>query len=62
MISVSKNVYIDKLKKDRGNKYNTYPSTIKAKPADVKSTTYIDFDMDNNDKDPKFKVDDHLRI
>ena len=61
MISVSKNVYIDKLK-DRSNKYNTYPSTIKAEPADVKSSTYIDFDMDNNDKDPKFKVDDHLRI
>ena len=40
MISVSKNVYIDKLD-DIVNKYNTtYYSTIKMKPIDVKSNTY----------------------
>ena len=39
--SVSKNVYIGKLD-DLVNKYNnTYRSTIKMKPADVKSSTYI---------------------
>ena len=39
----SKNVYIDKLV-DIVNKYNnTYHSTIKMKPFDVKSTTYIEF-------------------
>ena len=32
------------------------------KPTDVKSSTYIDFDVENNDKDPKFKVGDHIRI
>ena len=40
--SVSKNVYIDKLD-DILNKYNnTYHSTTKMKPIDVKSSTYID--------------------
>ena len=40
MTSVSKNVYIDKLD-DIVNKYNnTYHSTIKIKPADVKSNIY----------------------
>ena len=29
---------------------------------DVKSSTYIDFGIGNNDKEPKFKVRDHLRI
>ena len=41
MTSVSKNVYIDKWD-DIVNKYNnTYNSTIKMKPVDVKSSTYI---------------------
>ena len=31
------------------------------KPVDVKSGTYIDFDEESNDKDPKFKVGDHVR-
>ena len=29
---------------------------------DVKSSTYIDFNKDNNKKDPNFKVSDHIRI
>ena len=41
MPSVLQNVYIDKLD-DVVNKYNnTYHSTIKMKPVDVKSSTYI---------------------
>ena len=32
------------------------------KPTDIKLSTYIDFDVENNDKDPKFEVDDHVRI
>ena len=60
--SVSKNVYIDKLD-DILNKYNnTYHSTIKMKPVDVKSNTYIDSSKEINDKDPKFKVGDIVRI
>ena len=32
------------------------------KPADVKSSTYIDFDKKNDKEDPEFKVGDHVRI
>ena len=46
MTSVSKNVYIDKLD-DIVNQYNnTYHSTIKMKPVDVKSSTHIYFNKE----------------
>ena len=62
MTAISKNVYIDKLD-DIVNEYNnTCHRTIKMKPVDVKDNTYIDFKKEINDKDPKFKVDDHVRI
>ena len=62
MTSISKNVYIDKLD-DIVNKYNnTYESTIKMKPVDVKSSTYIDSSKENNEKCPKSKIDDFIRI
>ena len=32
------------------------------KPIDVKYNTYINIDKEVNDKDPKFKVGDHVRI
>ena len=32
------------------------------KPVDVKNDTYIDFEKEVNDRDPKFKVGDHVRI
>ena len=51
-------MYIDKLD-DIVSKYNnTYHSTTKMKPVDVKLSTYIDFNKEN----PKFKVNDHVRI
>ena len=31
---------------------------IKVKPVDVKLSTFIDFEIEDNDKDPKFKVGD----
>ena len=62
MISISKNIYIDKLD-DIVNKYNNaYHSTIKKKPVDTENNTYIDFKNYVNDVDPKFKVGDHVRI
>ena len=62
MTSILNNMCIDKLA-DTVNKYNnTYRSTIKMKPADVKSSTCIDFGAENNDKNLKFKVGDHVRI
>ena len=62
MTSVSKNVYIDKLDDIVDEYNNTYHRTIKMKPVDVKNNTYIDFKKEVNDKDPKFKVGDHVRI
>ena len=62
MTSVSKNVYIDKLDDIVGEYNNTYHRTIKMKPVHVKDNTYIDFKKEVNDKDPKFKVGDHVRI
>ena len=59
---VSKNVYINKLDDILGEYNNTYYRTIKMKPVDVKDNTYIDFFKKVNDKDPKFKVGDHVRI
>ena len=48
--SVSKNVYIDKLD-DIVNKYNnTHHSTIKMRPVDVKSNTYIDSSKELHEK------------
>ena len=62
MTSISKNVYIDKLD-DIVNEYNNkYHTTIKMKPIDVKDNTYINTDKEINNKDPKFKVDDRVRI
>ena len=62
MISLSKNIYIYKLD-DIVHKYNSkYHSTIKMKPVDVNTSTYIDFDKKNNKDDRKFKVGDHVRI
>ena len=57
-----KNVYIDKLD-DIVNKYNNaYHSTIKIKSADVKSNTYINSSQEINDKDPKLKIGNIVRI
>ena len=62
MTSVSKNVYIDKLDDIVGEHNNTYHRTIKMKPVGVENNTYIDFEKEFNNKDPKFKVDDYVRI
>ena len=62
MTAISKNVYFDVLD-DIVNKYNnTVHRTIKMKPIDVKDNTYVDSKKEVNDKDPKFKVGDYVRI
>ena len=61
MTSLSKIVYIEKLD-DIINEYNnTYHSIIKMKSADVNSSTCIDFNVENNDKNTKLEVGDHVR-
>ena len=61
MTSISKNVYIDKLD-NIVRKYNNTYTSFKMKPFDVKDNTYISFKKEVNDKNPKFKVGDHVRI
>ena len=56
MTSVSQNVYIDKLDDIVGQYNNTYHRAI------VKDNTYIDFKKEINDRDPKSKAGDHVRI
>ena len=67
MTAMSKNVYFDVLD-DIVNKYNnTVHRTIKMKPVDGKDNEYVDSmelhsKKEVNDKDPKFKVGDRVRI
>ena len=62
MTSISKNVYIDQLDYIVNKCNNTYHRTIKMKPADVKSNIYIESSKEINNKDPKFKIGDIVRI
>ena len=62
LTAISKSLYIDKLDGIVNEYNNKYHRTIKMKPVDVKDNTYIDFEKEVNDKNPKFKVDDHVRI
>ena len=62
MTTVSKNIYFDVLD-DIVNKYNnTVHRSIKMKPIDVTSDSYAEYNEDSNEKDPKFKVADCVRI
>ena len=62
MSSISRNVYIDKLV-DIANKYsNTYHSTIRMKPVDVKANIYFDSTKEINNKHPKFNIGDTVKI
>ena len=61
-LQYQKNVYVDQ-SDDIVNKYNnTYHRIIKLKSTEVKKSTYFDFDVTSNEKDPKFKVDAYVRI
>ena len=62
MTSISKNMYIDKLDDIVDEYNNTYHTTIKMKPADVKNNAYINANKEIDNKDPKFKVGDRVRI
>ena len=62
MTDISKNVYFAVLD-DIVDKYNNTPhGTIKMKPIHDTSDSYADYNEDSNEKDPKFKVGDHVRI
>ena len=58
----SKIYELDKLDDIVDEYNNTYHTTIKMKPIDVKDNTYINTSKEINNKDPKFKVGDRVRI
>ena len=58
MTSISKNAYIDNLSHIVHESNNTCHRIIKTKSVDVRSSTYIDFDVENNDKDPNWSEED----
>ena len=62
MTSISKKVYIDKLDNIVHKYNNKKHRKIIMKLIDVKGNTYIDFDKEVNDNDPKFNVGDHVRM
>ena len=59
MTSISKNDKLDDMVDDYDN---TYLRSMKMKPVDIKDNTYIDSEKEVNDKDPKFKIGDYVRI
>ena len=62
MTAIGKNVYfnvLDDIVKDYNNSFH---SSIKMKPKDVKNDSSIEYSEETNDKDPKFKIGDHVRI
>ena len=62
MTAISKNVYFDVLNDIVDEYNNTYHRTIKMNPIDVKSDSFAEYNEESNEKDPKFKVGDHVRI
>ena len=64
MTAISKNVkvYFNILDDIVDNCNNKYHRTIKTKPLDVKSDSYVENNEEYYKKEPKFKVGDHVRI
>ena len=62
MTAVSKKFYFEALDNMADKYNNTVHRTIKMKPIDVTSDSYPEYNEDSNEKDPKFKVGDRVRI
>ena len=58
MTVVTKNVYFDVL----GDIVDKFNNTIKMKPINVKNDSFAEYNEESNEKDPKFKVGNHVRI
>ena len=62
MTTIGENVYFNDLD-DIVKKYsNTVHSSIKMKPKDVADDSFVEYSEETNEKDPKFKVGDNVRI
>ena len=63
MTAISKNVYFDVLDDIVDEYNNTYHKTIKMKPLEmVGDDSFAEYNEESNEKDPIFKVGDHVRI
>ena len=62
MTAISKNIYFDVLDDIVDECNNAYHKTIKMKPVDVGNDSFAEYNEESNEKDPKFKVGDHVRI
>ena len=57
-----KNVYFNILDDIIDKHNNAYHKTIKMKAIDIKSDSFAEYNEESNEKDPKFKAGDHVRI
>ena len=62
MTSISNNMYPNILNNIVDKYNNAFHSTIKVKPVNIISSTYINLDKMNSKEDSQFKVGDHVRI
>ena len=62
MTANSENVYFNVLNYIVDKYNNTYHKTIRMKPIDVKSDYFAEYNEESDEKDPKSKVCDHIRI
>ena len=62
MTANSENVYFNALNHIIDEYKNPYHKTIKMKSIDVKSDSFVKYNEESNEKDPKLKVGDHVRI
>ena len=62
MRAISKNVYFDVFDDIVDEYNNTYHKTIKMKPINVGDDTFVEYNEETNEKDPKFKVGSYVRI
>ena len=62
MTAISKNISFNVLDDIVNKCNNTVHRTIKMKPFDVISDSFVEYNEESNKKSPKFKVGDHVRI
>ena len=62
MTAISKNVFFDVLDDIIDKCNNTAHRSIKMKPIELASGSYAEYNKDSNERDPKFKVGNHVRI
>ena len=62
MTAVSKSAYFDVLNDIVSEYNNTYHKIIKMKPTDVRRDSFAKYNEESNEKDPKFKINDHDKI